>query len=155
MKYTTLLGFLGTSELIAVSSLACEINVVGANNAMDAARIAGVQRVYNVAKPHFDGYDEDCYTLNQHAGELMRGCHQTASKMLAVEPIRRCIHAPRPLRPRAPPGSLADFHLILCDSTNWNKFSDNRSRRIVQPGRLVHLDRLRRSLVSTWLRRSL
>ena len=64
MKYTTLLGFCD-SELIAVSSLACEINVVGANNALDAARIAGVQRVYNVAKPHFDGYDENSYTLNQ------------------------------------------------------------------------------------------
>ena len=61
----------------------------------------------------------------------MRGCHRTASKMLGVEPIRRCIHAPRPLRPRAPSASLSDFHLILCDSTNWNKFSDNRSRRSV------------------------
>lgn len=71
-----LAGILGTSELIAVSSLACEVNVVGANNVMDAARIAGVQRVYNVAKPHFDGYDENSYTLTKHAGELIGRLYQ-------------------------------------------------------------------------------
>ena len=71
-----LAGILGTSELIAVSSLACEVNVVGANNVMDAARLAGVQRVYNVAKPHFEGYDENSYTLTKHAGELIGRLYQ-------------------------------------------------------------------------------
>lgn len=66
-----LAGILGTSELLAVSSLACEVNIVGANNVMDAARLAGVKRVYNVAKPHFDGYSENSYTLTKHAGELI------------------------------------------------------------------------------------
>jgi len=71
-----LAGILGTSELIAVSSLACEVNIVGANNVMDAARISGVKRVYNVAKPHFDGYDENSYTLTKHAGELIGRLYQ-------------------------------------------------------------------------------
>lgn len=71
-----LAGILGTSELIAVSSLACEVNVVGANNVMDACRMAGVQRCYNVAKPHFDGYDENAYTLTKHAGELLGRLYQ-------------------------------------------------------------------------------
>lgn len=66
-----LAGILGTSELLAVSSLACEVNVVGANNVMDAAKLVGVKRVYNVAKPHFDGYSENSYTLTKHAGELI------------------------------------------------------------------------------------
>ena len=71
-----LAGILGTSELIAVSSLACETNIVGANNVMDACRMAGVKRVYNVAKPHFDGYDENSYTLTKHAGELVGRLYQ-------------------------------------------------------------------------------
>jgi UDP-glucose 4-epimerase len=71
-----LAGILGTSELIAVSSLACEVNIVGANNVMDAARLCGVKRVYNVAKPHFDGYDENSYTLTKHAGELVGRLYQ-------------------------------------------------------------------------------
>ena len=71
-----LAGILGTSELIAVSSLACETNIVGANNVMDACRMAGVKRVYNVAKPHFDGYDENSYTLTKHAGELIGRLYQ-------------------------------------------------------------------------------
>ena len=71
-----LAGILGTSELIAVSSLACETNIVGANNVMDACRLAGVARVYNVAKPHFDGYDENAYTLTKHAGELIGRLYQ-------------------------------------------------------------------------------
>ena len=71
-----LAGILGTSELIAVSSLACETNVVGANNVMDACQLAGVKRIYNVAKPHFDGYDENAYTLTKHAGELIGRLYQ-------------------------------------------------------------------------------
>lgn len=71
-----LAGILGTSELIAVSSLACETNVVGANNVMDACRIKGVERIYNVAKPHFEGYDENSYTLTKHAGELVGKLYQ-------------------------------------------------------------------------------
>jgi UDP-glucose 4-epimerase len=71
-----LAGILGTSELIAVSSLACETNIVGANNVMDACRLAGVKRVYNVAKPHFDGYAENSYTLTKHAGELIGQLYQ-------------------------------------------------------------------------------
>lgn len=71
-----LAGILGTSELIAISSLACETNIVGANNVMDACRLTGVQRVYNVAKPHFDGYDENSYTLTKHAGELLGRLYQ-------------------------------------------------------------------------------
>lgn len=66
-----LAGILGTSELLNVASLACETNIVGACNVLDAAQIAGVQRVYNVAKPHFEGYAENAYTLTKHAGELL------------------------------------------------------------------------------------
>jgi UDP-glucose 4-epimerase len=66
-----LAGILGTAELLSVASLACEVNIVGACNVFDAARLAGVQRVYNVAKPHFEGYAENAYTLTQHAGELL------------------------------------------------------------------------------------
>lgn len=66
-----LAGILGTSELLSISSLACETNIVGACNVLDAAKIAGVKRVYNVAKPHFDGYAENAYTLTKHAGELL------------------------------------------------------------------------------------
>ncbi len=71
-----LAGILGTSELIAVSSLACETNIVGANNVMDAAKFCGVKRIYNVAKPHFEGYDENSYTLTKHAGELVGRLYQ-------------------------------------------------------------------------------
>ena len=66
-----LAGILGTSELIPIASLATEVNITGAANVLDAARIAGVKRVYNVAKPHFDGYAENAYTLTKHAGELL------------------------------------------------------------------------------------
>lgn len=71
-----LAGILGTSELIPISSLACETNVVGANNVMDAARLTGVKRLYNVAKPHFDGYSENAYTLTKHSGELVGKLYQ-------------------------------------------------------------------------------
>lgn len=71
-----LAGILGTSELIPISSLACDVNVVGANNVLDACRIAGVARVYNVAKPHFDGYYENSYTLTKHSGELLGRLYQ-------------------------------------------------------------------------------
>lgn len=66
-----LAGILGTSELLDISSLACEVNITGACNVLDACRIAGVKRVYNVAKPHFEGYAENAYTLSKHAGELL------------------------------------------------------------------------------------
>lgn len=66
-----LAGILGTSELLSVASLACETNIVGACNVFDACKIAGVKRVYNVAKPHFEGYAENAYTLTKHAGELL------------------------------------------------------------------------------------
>lgn len=66
-----LAGILGTSELLSISSLACETNIVGACNVLDAAVIAKVKRVYNVAKPHFEGYAENAYTLTKHAGELL------------------------------------------------------------------------------------
>lgn len=66
-----LAGILGTSELLSVSSLACETNVTGACNVFDACVHTGVQRVYNVAKPHFEGYAENTYTLTKHAGELL------------------------------------------------------------------------------------
>lgn len=66
-----LAGILGTSELLSISSLACETNVVGACNVFDACLHAGVPRVYNVAKPHFEGYAENAYTLTKHAGELL------------------------------------------------------------------------------------
>ena len=71
-----LAGILGTSELIPLSSLACDVNILGANNVLDAARICGVSRVYNVAKPHFDGYDENAYTLTKHGGELLGQMYQ-------------------------------------------------------------------------------
>lgn len=66
-----LAGILGTSELISICSLATEVNVTGAANVLDAARICGVENVYNVAKPYFDGYAENAYTLTKHAGELL------------------------------------------------------------------------------------
>jgi UDP-glucose 4-epimerase len=71
-----LAGILGTSELIPISALAASVNIVGANNVLDACRIAGVQRVYNVAKPHFDGYYENAYTLTKHGGELLGQMYQ-------------------------------------------------------------------------------
>jgi UDP-glucose 4-epimerase len=66
-----LAGILGTSELLSIASLATEVNISGCANVLDAARIAGVKRVYNVAKPHFEGYAENAYTLTKHAGELL------------------------------------------------------------------------------------
>lgn len=66
-----LAGILGTSELIGISSLATEVNITGACNVFDAALLCGVKRVYNVAKPHFDGYAENAYTLTKHSGELL------------------------------------------------------------------------------------
>lgn len=66
-----LAGILGTSELLSISSLACDVNITGACNVFDACRIAKVERVYNVAKPHFEGYAENTYTLTKHAGELL------------------------------------------------------------------------------------
>ncbi|QIG76957.1 UDP-glucose 4-epimerase protein [Rhizobium phage RHph_Y1_11] len=71
-----LAGILGTSELIPISSLACDVNIVGANNVMDACRRRGVERVYNVAKPHFDGYYENAYTMTKHSGELLGQLYQ-------------------------------------------------------------------------------
>lgn len=66
-----LAGILGTSELLSVASLATEVNITGACNVLDACKILGVKNVYNVAKPHFDGYAENAYTLTKHAGELL------------------------------------------------------------------------------------
>ncbi|QIN95260.1 WcaG [Stenotrophomonas phage vB_SmaS_DLP_3] len=66
-----LAGILGTSELLSISSLACETNITGACNVFDACVEKGVKRVYNVAKPHFEGYAENAYTLTKHAGELL------------------------------------------------------------------------------------
>lgn len=66
-----LAGILGTSELLNISSLACETNISGACNVFDACVERGVKRVYNVAKPHFEGYDENTYTLTKHSGELL------------------------------------------------------------------------------------
>lgn len=66
-----LAGVLGTSELLSTSSLATDVNITGACNVLDAALISGVSRVYNVAKPHFEGYAENAYTLTKHAGELL------------------------------------------------------------------------------------
>jgi nucleoside-diphosphate-sugar epimerase len=66
-----LAGILGTSELLSISSLSCETNITGCCNVLDAAILAKVKRVYNVAKPHFEGYAENAYTLTKHAGELL------------------------------------------------------------------------------------
>ncbi|QIG66790.1 NAD-dependent epimerase/dehydratase protein [Rhizobium phage RHph_TM16] len=71
-----LAGILGTSELIPISALAASVNIVGANNVLDAAHRRGVSRVYNVAKPHFDGYYENAYTLTKHGGELLGQMYQ-------------------------------------------------------------------------------
>jgi len=65
-----LAGVLGTSELLSIPSLAAETNIVGVTNVLDAARATGVKNVYNVAKPHFEGYAENTYTLTKHTGEL-------------------------------------------------------------------------------------
>jgi UDP-glucose 4-epimerase len=64
-----LAGILGTSELLDVPTLAAEVNIVGAANVMEAAGRCGAA-VYNVAKPYFDGYSENAYTLTKHGGEL-------------------------------------------------------------------------------------
>lgn len=66
-----LAGILGTSELLSIASLATEVNITGCCNVMDAAHRCGVKNVYNVAKPHFEGYAENAYTLTKHAGELL------------------------------------------------------------------------------------
>jgi UDP-glucose 4-epimerase len=65
-----LAGILGTSELLAIPSLAAEVNITGAANVLDACRILGVARMYNVAKPFFDSFAENAYTATKHAGEL-------------------------------------------------------------------------------------
>lgn len=66
-----LAGILGTSELLDIASLATDVNITGCCNVMDAAHRCGVKNVYNVAKPHFEGYAENAYTLTKHAGELL------------------------------------------------------------------------------------
>lgn len=66
-----LAGILGTSELLSIASLATDVNITGCCNVMDAALRCKVRRVYNVAKPHFEGYAENAYTLTKHAGELL------------------------------------------------------------------------------------
>jgi len=66
-----LAGILGTAELLSIASLATDINITGCCNVMDAALRCKVKRVYNVAKPHFEGYAENAYTLTKHAGELL------------------------------------------------------------------------------------
>lgn len=71
-----LAGILGTSELLAIPSLAAEVNVIGAANVLEAARLLGVKRVYNVAKPFFDSFAENAYTLTKHAGELYGQMYQ-------------------------------------------------------------------------------
>lgn len=65
-----LAGILGTSELLMIPALAAEVNIGGAANVLDACRILGVKRVYNVAKPFFDSFAENAYTATKHAGEL-------------------------------------------------------------------------------------
>ena len=66
-----LAGVLGTSELLPITSLAAEVNVAGVANVLDACVMAHVERVYNVAKPHFDSLHENTYTLTKNAGELL------------------------------------------------------------------------------------
>lgn len=66
-----LAGILGTSELLQNTSLAVDVNVLGCNNVLDAARICKVKRVYNVAKPFFSHMAENPYTLTKHAAELL------------------------------------------------------------------------------------
>jgi UDP-glucose 4-epimerase len=66
-----LAGILGTSELLPITPLACEVNIVGAANVFEAAKLTGVARLYNVAKPHFASLHENTYTLTKNAGELL------------------------------------------------------------------------------------
>jgi UDP-glucose 4-epimerase len=66
-----LAGILGTSELLPITPLAVEVNVVGAVNVFEAAKLTKVARMYNVAKPHFDSLHENTYTLTKNAGELI------------------------------------------------------------------------------------
>ena len=66
-----LAGILGTSELIPLTRLAVEVNVGGAASVFDACVLAGVPRVYNVAKPSFESLHENAYTLTKHGGELL------------------------------------------------------------------------------------
>jgi nucleoside-diphosphate-sugar epimerase len=71
-----LAGILGTSELLMIPSLAAEVNINGAANVLDACRLMGVKRVYNVAKPFFDSFAENAYTATKHAGELYGQMYQ-------------------------------------------------------------------------------
>ena len=107
-----LAGILGTSELIAVSSLACETNIVGANNVMDACRMAGVKRVYNVAKPHFDGYDENSYTLTKHAGERVGRLYQQKYGMEVA--TVRWLNAVGPYQHLYPVRKFLPFMILCC-----------------------------------------
>jgi UDP-glucose 4-epimerase len=107
-----LAGILGTSELIAVSALACEVNIVGANNVMDACRMVGVKRVYNVAKPHFDGYDENSYTLTKHAGELVGRLYQQKYGMEVA--TVRWLNAVGPYQHLYPVRKFLPMMILLC-----------------------------------------
>lgn len=62
-----LAGLLGPAAV----SVALQANVIGTCNVMDAVKIAGVKRVYNVAKPHFESFFENPYTMTKHAAELV------------------------------------------------------------------------------------
>lgn len=107
-----LAGILGTSELTPISSLAAEVNIVGANNVMDASVYQGVSRVYNVAKPQFDGYDENAYTLTKHAGELIGQLYQHQYPELEVATVR-WLNAVGPYQHLYPVRKLVPMMLIL------------------------------------------
>jgi UDP-glucose 4-epimerase len=71
-----LAGLLGTSELLGCVSLASEVNILGCTNVLDAAKACGVKRVYNVAKPQFESFSENTYTLTKNSAELMGKMYQ-------------------------------------------------------------------------------
>src|ERR1700677_2823969 len=71
-----LAGLLGTSELLGCVALATDVNVKGCTNVLDAAKRCKVKRVYNVAKPQFEDFSENAYTLTKNSAELMGKMYQ-------------------------------------------------------------------------------
>ena len=62
-------GLLGTSELISTSSLACETNVTGAVNILDACLDQGVGKIFHPTKPMFSHDYENTYTITKFCAE--------------------------------------------------------------------------------------
>tara|TARA_B100001123_G_C15131547_1_gene955551 strand:- start:46 stop:996 length:951 start_codon:yes stop_codon:yes gene_type:complete len=62
-------GLLGTSELIELTSLACETNITGAVNVLDACRDYGIEKIFHPTKPMFSTDYENTYTITKFCAE--------------------------------------------------------------------------------------